>query len=84
MSSSLLERTEQGGCSMRDRMLRVQEVAQRLGCSVSSVWSFSSKKSKIPDFPKRYKIGPRITGFSEAEIENYIRGGKVYTQENVA
>ena len=61
---------------MSGRMLRVQEVAQRLSCSVSSVWSFSSKKSKIPDFPRRYKIGPGITGFSEEEIEAYIESRK--------
>ena len=61
---------------MPNRMLRVQEVARMLGCSVSSVWSFSSKNSKVSNFPRRYKIGPGITGWREDEIETYIENRK--------
>jgi len=55
---------------MSERILRVPEVAKRLGCCKSTVWNYIKNN---PDFPRRYKVGPgNVMGFKESEIDNYI------------
>ena len=54
---------------MSDRLLTVQEVANRLSVSVRTVWSLRSS-AQIPD---AVKIG-NATRWRRSEIESYIRG----------
>jgi prophage regulatory protein len=51
------------------RILRVGEVAKKIGGSVAWVW----RKSKDdPEFPKPVKISPNITGWIETELDEYL------------
>jgi excisionase family DNA binding protein len=52
-----------------ERLLRVDEVANRLGVSVRTVWALRSN-GQIPD---SVKIGS-ATRWRRSEIESYIRG----------
>lgn len=54
---------------MSDRLLTVNEVAERLGVSVRTVWSLRSS-GRIPD---AVKIS-NATRWRRSEIETYIRG----------
>lgn len=52
-----------------DRLLRVEEVAERLGISVRTVWSLRSSGR----LPNAVKVGTS-TRWRRSEIESYIRG----------
>lgn len=51
------------------RILRVKEVANRVGGSVSLVWKLAAED---PDFPKPVRVTPGITGFVEDEVDAFI------------
>ena len=52
------------------KILRVQAVAERLGYAVPSVWR---KAKDEADFPKPVRIGPKCTGWIEAEVTDYLK-----------
>ncbi|SUA36463.1 putative prophage regulator protein [Neisseria zoodegmatis] len=55
-------------------ILRVKQVAARLGISSATVWYKSNPKSRHydADFPKPFKISANATGWLESEISGYI------------
>ena len=55
-------------------ILRVKEVARRLGLSTAAVWYKASPKSRHyrPDFPKPLKVSANVTGWLESEVNDYI------------
>lgn len=51
------------------RILRVADVAKKIGGSVAWVW----KQSKDdPEFPKPVKVSPNITGWVETELDEFL------------
>ncbi len=56
-------------------ILRVSEVAKRLGISDAAVWYKSNPKSRhyCEDFPKPFKVSANVTGWLESEVNEYIR-----------
>ena len=52
-----------------ERLLRVSEVADRVGLSIREVW----RRVAAGRFPKPARLGPRVTRFREADINAYIR-----------
>jgi len=52
------------------KILRVKSVADRLGYAVPSIWR---KAKDEADFPQPVRIGPKCTGWVEAEVDAYIR-----------
>ncbi len=59
---------------MTQTVLRVSQVAERLGVSRSTVWNWGNPKSRHyrPDFPKPLKLSDSITGWLSSEIDDYI------------
>lgn len=55
-------------------ILRAKEAAAMLGVSKSTLWAWCSPKSEHyrPDAPRPVKLSPRITGWLEREISDYI------------
>lgn len=52
------------------KILRVDDVADRIGGSRALVW----RKAKLePDFPQPVKVSAGITGWIESEVDAYIR-----------
>ncbi|MCO5106648.1 MAG: AlpA family phage regulatory protein [Burkholderiaceae bacterium] len=51
------------------RILRVEQVADRIGGSRALVWR---KAKEEADFPKPIKVTPGITGWLEHEVDAYI------------
>lgn len=52
------------------KILRVKAVAERTGYAVPSVWRLAKD---CDDFPKPVRIGPKCTGWVEAEVDDFIR-----------
>lgn len=57
-----------------ENIIRVKQVAERLGISAAAVWNKTNPKhrSYCPDFPKPFKVSANITGWLESEISAYI------------
>jgi prophage regulatory protein len=53
---------------MTDRILRLPEVIEKTGISRSSIY----KQMQLGFFPKRIRLGKRMVGWSEAEIERHL------------
>ena len=55
-------------------ILRVKEVARRLGLSMAAVWYKANPKSRHhdPAFPKPFKVSASVTGWLESEVNAYI------------
>ncbi|MDN7592255.1 helix-turn-helix transcriptional regulator [Burkholderia seminalis] len=51
------------------RALRPAKAAEKLGIGLSTLWLRAKNE---PDFPKPFKIGPRITLFLEQELDAYL------------
>ena len=53
-----------------DRFLRAAEARQIFGAGVchSTWWRWS----KQPDFPRRYRLGPRTVGWKESEVAEFF------------
>ncbi len=51
------------------RALRPPPSAQKLGVSLSQLWTFVRSD---PDFPKPFKLGPRVTVFFEDELDAWL------------
>lgn len=51
------------------RMLRVRHVADELDICVSSVWRLSKIDA---DFPRPFKLSPRVTVWSADELDAYL------------
>lgn len=49
--------------------LRVQAAARKLGVSKSQVWTWART---IPEFPKPFKLAPRITVWDESELDQWL------------
>lgn len=54
------------------KVLRVNEVAAKLGVSRPTVYRLRKK----PGFPKKIKLGPCSSGFLESEIDEWIESRK--------
>lgn len=50
-------------------ILRDALAAKKLGMARGTLWRLAKED---PDFPKPVKISPKITGWIEAEIDQYI------------
>lgn len=55
----------------QSKILRAKDVANILGCSESSVWSWARKN---PAFPKPKRFGQRFTFWTMESIEAFLRG----------
>lgn len=57
-----------------ESVLRVKQVALRLGISTAAVWYKVNPKSRHydADFPQPFKISASATGWLESEISSYI------------
>lgn len=55
-------------------IIRVKQVAQKCGLSVSMIWHKVNPKSRHydADFPRPFKISANATGWLESEINDYI------------
>lgn len=51
------------------RMLRVKDVAEKLGCSVSKVWAEAANN---PDFPRPVRVTVGTTAWVEGEVDEFI------------
>lgn len=60
--------------SMNQSVLRVNQVAERLGVSRSTVWNWGNTKSRHhrPDFPSPFKVSANVVGWLSSEIDDYI------------
>lgn len=59
---------------MSKTVLKVQEVAERLGVSVATVWNMCNAKSRHyrPQFPKPFKVSANATRWLAQDVDNYI------------
>lgn len=55
-----------------ERILRVKDVATRVGLSRSSV--YAKAKDEADDFPTAVRISERICGWYESEVQAWIKG----------
>ena len=53
---------------MTDRILRLPEVIEKTGISRSSIY----EQMQLGLFPKQLRLGKRMVGWSEAEIEEHL------------
>ncbi|MDA9836521.1 AlpA family phage regulatory protein [Luminiphilus sp.] len=53
---------------MTDRILRLPEVIEKTGISRSSIY----EQMQLGLFPKQLRLGKRMVGWSEAEIEKHL------------
>lgn len=51
------------------RILRIDEVAERIGLSRSTIWRLERRQ----EFPPRRRLGPNAVGWFDNEIEEWIR-----------
>lgn len=52
------------------KILRARDVAERLGCNVSTVYRWASSGA----FPKQIRLSSALVGWREDEIESWIEG----------
>ena len=52
----------------KDRILRIAEVRRIVGICTASIYSYMKKG----EFPNQIKIGPRMVGWLESEIQEWI------------
>ncbi|EGV38188.1 helix-turn-helix transcriptional regulator [Neisseria weaveri] len=59
---------------MELKVIRVQDVAERLGISASAVWYKTNPKHRLydPAFPRPFKVSANVTGWLDSEISAYI------------
>jgi len=57
------------------KLIRIREVMDKVGIARSTVWYMVKKGT----FPKPRKLSPRVTGWVESEIDEFI--GKVISME---
>jgi len=53
----------------QDQALRPPQAAEKLGIALSTLWL---KAKNEPDFPKPFKLGPRITVWSRQSLDDYL------------
>jgi prophage regulatory protein len=53
---------------MTDRILRLPEVIEKTGISRSSIY----EQMQLGLFPRQLRLGKRMVGWSEAEIEKHL------------
>lgn len=58
----------------RAKVIRVKQVAEKLGLSAAAVWYRVNPKNRRFDanFPRPFKISANATGWLESEIDAYI------------
>lgn len=58
----------------KNEILRVKQVAHKMGISVSTVWCKVNPKNRRYDaaFPKPFKIADNATGWLASEVNNHI------------
>jgi prophage regulatory protein len=52
------------------KILRARDVAERLGCNVTTVYRWASSGA----FPKQIRLSSALVGWREDEIESWIEG----------
>lgn len=59
---------------MNQSVLRINQVAERLGVSRSSIRGWCDPKSRHhrPDFPRPFKVSANVVGWLSSEIDDYI------------
>lgn len=59
---------------MAESILRVKQVAEKIGVSVATVWNKTNSKHRLYDatFPRPFKISANATGWLASEIDDYI------------
>lgn len=73
---SVLERARSAlgrGCNVALKIIRPDAVAERFGISKSTVFRWAAR----PDFPRKYRLGPQVIGWDEAEIDEWARQTRV-------
>lgn len=50
------------------KLLRDKQVAEKLACSQAHVWVLARTES----FPKPYKLSPRVTAWSDEELDAWL------------
>jgi predicted DNA-binding transcriptional regulator AlpA len=53
----------------KERLLTVQETAERMNCGKSTLWRWLKE---MPDFPDIVHSGIRARGFFESDVEAYL------------
>lgn len=71
----MVSRTSERRVNMNKIALRVEEVAEFLGLSKSTIWNITNPKSRhyIPRFPKPIKISNNATRWLASDIDNYVK-----------
>lgn len=67
-----MQRTEQIHCAS-ERLIRVREVAQIIGYSVTSIW----RRCKDGSFPLPVRIGPGAVAWRHSEIEAWMNSRQI-------
>lgn len=57
---------------MKDKILRLHEVAEKLGVSSCTIWRWR----KLNQFPEHIKLGKRLICFRESEIDKWLDNQK--------
>ncbi|MFU8617314.1 helix-turn-helix transcriptional regulator [Neisseria sp. LACPHL-SPEC-2024-00856] len=59
---------------MNQSVLRINQVAEHLGVSRSSIRGWCDPKSRHhrPDFPRPFKVSANVVGWLSSEIDDYI------------
>ena len=55
------------------RLARPKQTAAYLGCGVSTLWAWAAER---PSFPKRIKVGERVTLFDLDQIDAFVLAGQ--------
>ena len=61
----------------KDRILRIAEVRGIVGICTASIYSYMKKG----EFPNQIKIGPRMVGWLESEIQEWIASQVTATRD---
>jgi prophage regulatory protein len=59
---------------MANKILRFSDVQKRIGYSRSTIYNRINPRGPLydPTFPKPVPLGPRLVGFSESQINDWI------------
>lgn len=65
---------DSGVLPARLTLLTAKKIAEILGVSVSTLWSWVDERGKhhVPDFPKPFKIGKGCTRWRACDIDAYL------------
>jgi prophage regulatory protein len=58
--------------NVSDKILRINELKEKLGVSSCTIWRWR----KLNQFPNHIKLGKRLIGFRESEIDEWLANQK--------